>query len=232
MTKAPAFQFYADDFLTGVADMANEDIGAYIKLLCLQWSRGHLPNDPERLKRMAGECDLETVLVKFELCEDGRLRNARLERVREAQVDYRQAQTKKAEKRWKKDARAYAEAMPALAMQRQCSPSPSPYIDTHTQGVGAEIPNWEAVRVYSERILLPEWRARLWFDGMEATGWRHKGEPVRKWEALLNTVKTYWEADGRPSAPVSRSRPQKRTTAELEQAKTGITQSDIKLKSL
>jgi len=36
--KAPAFQFYAQDFLTGVMDMTMEERGLYITLLARQWS--------------------------------------------------------------------------------------------------------------------------------------------------------------------------------------------------
>ena len=38
--RAPAFQMYADDFLGGTITMNNEEKGAYITLLCLQWTKG------------------------------------------------------------------------------------------------------------------------------------------------------------------------------------------------
>jgi len=38
--KDPAFLFYSSDFLTGVAFMTNEEVGIYIKLLCLQHQHG------------------------------------------------------------------------------------------------------------------------------------------------------------------------------------------------
>ena len=36
--KSPAFQLYAQDFLTGVMDLTMEERGVYITLLCKQWS--------------------------------------------------------------------------------------------------------------------------------------------------------------------------------------------------
>jgi len=33
MNKAPAFQFYASDFLVDTAEMTNQEVGAYIRLL-------------------------------------------------------------------------------------------------------------------------------------------------------------------------------------------------------
>ena len=38
MAKAPAFQFYAQDFLTGVMDLTMEERGIYITLLARQWA--------------------------------------------------------------------------------------------------------------------------------------------------------------------------------------------------
>ena len=38
MNKAPAFQFYAQDFLTGVMDLTMDERGMYITLLARQWT--------------------------------------------------------------------------------------------------------------------------------------------------------------------------------------------------
>ena len=83
--KPPSFQFYADDFLAGTSDMTAEEVGCYIRLLCHQHSKGGL--NPERVTIMAGNEPttnqaLKHVLTKFIKCEDGLLRNERLEKVR------------------------------------------------------------------------------------------------------------------------------------------------------
>jgi uncharacterized protein YdaU (DUF1376 family) len=76
--KPPAFQFYADDFLAGTADMTQPEVGAYILLLCHQWGRGAIPSDPARAALIAkGEVPAH-VMAKF---PNGK--NERLERVRE-----------------------------------------------------------------------------------------------------------------------------------------------------
>jgi len=36
MSKPPAFQFYASDFLVDTIDLSNEELGAYVRLLCYQ----------------------------------------------------------------------------------------------------------------------------------------------------------------------------------------------------
>jgi hypothetical protein len=51
-TQPPAFQFYAQDFLTGVMYLTNEEIGIYIKLLAKQWTDGKIPK--KRLGFLAG----------------------------------------------------------------------------------------------------------------------------------------------------------------------------------
>jgi len=45
MGKDPAFLFYSSDFLTGITFMSNEQVGMYVKLLCLQHQNGKLTKD-------------------------------------------------------------------------------------------------------------------------------------------------------------------------------------------
>ncbi len=44
MAKDPAFLFYAQDFLTGVMFMSDEEVGKYIRLLCAQHQQGGMIN--------------------------------------------------------------------------------------------------------------------------------------------------------------------------------------------
>lgn len=112
MKASPAFQFYPADFLLGTATMTVEEVGAYIRLLCVQWSQGGLPADDARLAMIA-QCNvgaIASVKVKFRKCPDGRLRNDRLEKVRASQDEYRRKQSENAGKRWHPDRNA--ETMP------------------------------------------------------------------------------------------------------------------------
>lgn len=93
--KAPAFQFYVDDFLAGTMDLSQEDVGAYIRLLCYQWNRGSIPVQTDKQQRLAGGSVSVDVLAKFRLQPDGRLVNERMERERQKQVAYREMQAKK-----------------------------------------------------------------------------------------------------------------------------------------
>lgn len=56
MSKAPAFQLYAADFLTdeNVLVMELDEVGAYIKLMCFAWREGSVPDDVRMLARLVG----------------------------------------------------------------------------------------------------------------------------------------------------------------------------------
>ncbi len=95
--KPPAFQFYADDFIGGTTTMTTTEVGAYIMLLCHQWSAGEIPNDERRLfaiTRTNNEAHNEAavryvVAEKFSICEDGKLRNIRMESVRTINKEFK-----------------------------------------------------------------------------------------------------------------------------------------------
>ncbi len=73
--KDPAFLFYPSDFLTGTMLLSNEQIGKYIKLLCLQHQKGALSE-----KHMLQICETydEDVFSKFKVDDKGKYYNERL----------------------------------------------------------------------------------------------------------------------------------------------------------
>lgn len=107
MEKPPAFQFYPKDFLEGTAYMSNAETGAYIRLLCHQWSKNALENEREVLIRLCqgDEQGLDIALKKFQKIKGGKIANKRLQSVRKNQNksrnDKANAGLKGAEKRWK-----------------------------------------------------------------------------------------------------------------------------------
>ena len=103
-SNPPAFQFYPQDFLVGTAMLSAEETGAYIRLLCYQWTNDGLPNDKVILARIAG-CDgnaIASIWDKFGICQDGKLRNERLESIRVKQNEYRAKQKANSEKTMEK----------------------------------------------------------------------------------------------------------------------------------
>ena len=72
--KDPAFLFYSNDFLSGTMLMSNEEVGIYIKLLCLQHQQGHLKEED-----MLSIGATKKVFSKFIKDEEGNYYNERLE---------------------------------------------------------------------------------------------------------------------------------------------------------
>lgn len=103
MGKAPAFQFYAADFLMGTAEMSAVEVGLYIRLLAASWDKGPLPLEPSRLARVAIMEIREfhkawpVVRAKWTETPDGYV-NERLEAQREAQAAFSRRQSDRGKK--------------------------------------------------------------------------------------------------------------------------------------
>jgi len=118
INKAPAFQFYAGDFLSdiNVQLMTMAQRGIYITLLANEWIEGELPNNLVKLKVLCGNpVDFETDWEAIKHCfvvEDGKLVNNRLEKERGKMVAYRErmsdAGKKGAKTRWQGNGKAIA----------------------------------------------------------------------------------------------------------------------------
>ena len=75
MSKDPAFLFYSSDFLTGTLTMTDEQVGKYIRLLCLQHQKGSITE-----KDMLFICKRydEDIMLKFVKDDTGNYFNVRL----------------------------------------------------------------------------------------------------------------------------------------------------------
>jgi len=87
MGKAPAFQTYASDFYMDTNSWTIEEIGIYQRLLLTEWVNGGLPDNEERLARIAG-CKLKifkkfwpNISQKFIQNGESKLVNKKLEEV-------------------------------------------------------------------------------------------------------------------------------------------------------
>ena len=105
-------KWYPGSFLEGTAYMSNEEVGAYIRLLCWQAQSGGLPNEFERLKRLADGMSHDTWLAirdKFEVDEDtGKLVNSRMATEMKSASDRVASGKKAASARWKSGSDAAA----------------------------------------------------------------------------------------------------------------------------
>lgn len=96
--KAPAFQFYAQDFLTGCTYLTNEEIGMYVKMLCKQWTDGNIPK--KRLGFLIGfEWDKLSEELQGKFQDFGEyVINERLEIEREKKQNFIEKQAKNGKK--------------------------------------------------------------------------------------------------------------------------------------
>ena len=195
--RAPAFQFYADDFLAGTMTMTNEERGAYISLLCLQWSKGCVTElDIQRIclgmpTHCQGICQ-----SKFQLGDDGHYRNQRLEVERSKQRERSQKQSDIANLRWNKDAKAmpthYQEDAEAYAksVPEVCSPSPSPSPIIKIQAdkpprVRFQKPTAEELTAEAIKIGLPLPEVDKFLNYYESNGWKVGKNSMKSWPAAM-----------------------------------------------
>jgi uncharacterized protein YdaU (DUF1376 family) len=220
--KAPAFMFYADDFLAGTLEMSQEEVGQYIRLLCHQWNRGSIPVETEKQQRLTGGCVSVDVLAKFQLCEDGQLRNERLEAVRSERDRFLQQQSEKgrksAESRRLKPTAVQPDGQPELnsgsttveiRLQPEFnSPSPSPSPNNKEESIAPKAqrsrfspPTVEEVERQCSQIGLPAIEASKFVNYYESKGWIVGRSKMKSWKhSLANWHRNYMERQ--PSLPV------------------------------
>lgn len=115
MEKDPAVLFYTADFLASTTLWNNEEIGMYIKLLCLQHLQDGLSRDD--IDTVCGDCS--KVRDKFKFCDDGLYRNQRMAKEKEKRAKFSESRRANALKRFstanvehmQSTCKAYAEHM-------------------------------------------------------------------------------------------------------------------------
>jgi len=119
--KDPAFLFYSRDWLTGTSFFTFEQKGKYIDLLCAQHDHGHL-SEKQISVICRGEIDDE-VMGKFEVDEEGKWFNVKLDSEIIRRKEYSIQQQERASRRWdaKKDATAPAKAYAGLDANEDAS---------------------------------------------------------------------------------------------------------------
>ena len=100
MSKDPAFLFYSSDFLTGTMFLSNEQVGKFIRLLCVQHQKGRLSE-----KHMLGICKTydSEIFEMFLKDQEGLFYNERLEIEKNKRKLHSEKQRANVMKRWNKD---------------------------------------------------------------------------------------------------------------------------------
>lgn len=100
MSKDPAFLFYSSDFITGTITMSDEEIGMYVRILCMQHQTCHL--DAKTMQKLCGGIVPPAVMAKFVIDSDGRYYNERLESEMIKRKEKGKKNKKNADMRWHK----------------------------------------------------------------------------------------------------------------------------------
>lgn len=103
--KNPAVLLYTSDFITGTLFMSNEEVGAYIRLLCMQHQKGHLSKQ-EILQICKSEIVFNSIMIHFKQDSEGLYFNERMDQEKEKRTKYSESRAnnrKKKEKTYEKD---------------------------------------------------------------------------------------------------------------------------------
>lgn len=191
--RSPAFQFYPEAFLSSskVIRMSLEERGAYITLLSICWLDGSLPLDDTALARTLGITPRHfarlwpTNLRECFSEKHGRLVNARLERERKKQADYRARQAEHGAKGGRPSKKGLASETESqteaekrsLSLSLPVSLSPSLEERTHTQA-GAPLHTTHKKHAACGRVCVP---ADLHNDFMRARNHDGADKELRQW---------------------------------------------------
>lgn len=186
MAKDPAFLFYSSDFLTGTMTMTDEQVGRYIRLLCLQHQKGILTE-----KDMMFICKSkdDDIFGKFLKNASGYF-NQRLREEAEKRAAYsasRALNRVKDKKKFKKD-------------MKKTSSSYVPHMENENVNVNEDIninnikkdkfqkPTLEEITTYClerQNKINPQ----VFIDYYTSNGWRVGKNPMKDWKAAVRT----WE---------------------------------------
>lgn len=104
MSKDPAALMYIDTWLTSTAEMDADCRGWYLNLILHQYDKNSLPNDIEKLAVLASvkfseferfkQVFEQTLKQRFDICEDGRLRNKKADEVLRSRKKFTEKRSK------------------------------------------------------------------------------------------------------------------------------------------
>ena len=195
MGKDPAVLFYTADFLAGTMFMRNEQVGKYIKLLCMQHQQGHLKE--EDMLEMCGSYD-ERIFSKFSKDENGCYYNERMEIEAEKRKRYSESRSNNRKKKKSED---------MSDDEFDTSKSYVPHMENENENINENINNTckKVKRVYKKKEFIPptfeevlsyakernrEDLAKKFYDYFTAGDWvDSNGKKVERWKAKFIT----WE---------------------------------------
>jgi uncharacterized protein YdaU (DUF1376 family) len=191
MSKDPSFLFYVNDFLSGVMFMTNEQIGIYIKLLCVQHQHGGIIKK-DYFNQIVEEN--KAIRDKFVETEDGFF-NVRLSKEMEKRIIKSNNLSLNAKKRWNEYKQLHykcnASAMPTKDKNKDKDIIDNKVYSVHSIPKTKRFtpPTIEQVTSYCKErksVIDPE----LFWHHYNGTGWiKANGQGVQNWKSTVIT----WE---------------------------------------
>jgi uncharacterized protein YdaU (DUF1376 family) len=241
--KSPAYQYYPDNFEQGTATFTLAEVGAYQRLLNYQWSNGSIPGDSIKALSQILRCTPSTaksvwnvIAAKFVRAENGEWRNARMERERIKQAEFRDRASQLGKmgsaKRWHKGSDRVPHAFPitAPALGSDSSPSPSSSSSSNTppknggvappptlvkkrkpfnhyEGERIEVPaKWHEDHVRMLGLDDAEAKLHAWYQQLDAQLVRTR-QPIGNWFKWLDACYVPWASDLAATDELERFRP-------------------------
>ena len=191
MSKDPAVLFYTSDFLTGTMTMTNDQVGMYIRLLCLQHQKNFLSE-----KDMLSICKSydEDVFSKFEKNDQGYY-NERMQVEYDRRKKYSESRSNN---RKKKD-------------MLIISKTHEDHMETETETITIKENKSKIFKKPTvEQILneFPNFNAEHFFNYYESNGWMVGKNKMKNWKA---TVKTWMSKDYNQQTQIVANRPKMAT---------------------
>ena len=182
MSKDPAVLFYTSDFLTGTTLMSNEQVGKYIRLLCIQHQKGVLSE-----KDMLKICDSydEDIFDKFEKTEEGYF-NKRMRDEFEKRKKYSEsrANNRKKKEDMKNICNSYVEHM-EIENENEILDT----INTKNKTIKRFVkPTIEEVKEYMQEIEF-NGDAEYFFNYYESNGWIVGRAKMKDWKSAVQNWK-------------------------------------------
>ena len=179
MSKDPAVLFYTSDFLTGTTLMSNEQVGKYIRLLCIQHQKGVLSE-----KDMLKICDSydEDIFDKFEKTEEGYF-NKRMRDEFEKRKKYSEsrANNRKKKEDMKNICNSYEEHM-------EIENENLDKLKDNSITKRFVKPTLDELREYMESIGMND-VSHKFFDFYESKGWMIGKNKMKDWKSAVRTWK-------------------------------------------
>ena len=200
---APAFDFYPERWLVGVAPLSDAEQLAYLRLLCHQWMLQGLPPELPALRRLGGRGVTPALLEKFPAGADGRRRNPRLETVRQEQRSRIARSREKIARMNAARARRATDRIPPPVPPNTEAPASPPQTAAAAQ---PPVSLAQAVQAGPAMGVLPA-AAEAWWLDHDARGWVDgRGQAVRNWRSSLTSYGRRWQANDQRRAAAAGSR--------------------------